>query len=69
VTDQRYIALVSGAALGLLLAYAAACSGSPPPTAQDLQTAVNLSRDACQRLLDVTEAPLPEADGGAGGGP
>lgn len=46
----------------------AACSGSPPK-ANDLQTAVNLSRDACQRLLDATEAPLPEASGGEGGGP
>lgn len=49
----------------LLFAFAVACSAAPPPTAGELQNAVNLSRDACRRLLEVTGAvPL-----GAGGAP
>ena len=52
--------------LCVVLVFSLQCSGSPPQPG-DLQRAVNLSRDACQRLLDVTEDPLPE--GGSGGAP
>lgn len=64
-SDLWVLAMVLTIPAGILLH---ACSGSPPK-ANDLQDAVNLSRDACQRLLDATEAPMPEASGGEGGGP
>jgi hypothetical protein len=48
-----------------------ACGSSPPPPRQTLQEAVNLSRDACKRLLDVTDASLitPYGEGGAAAEP
>jgi hypothetical protein len=56
--------------LCFVLVFSTQCSSSPPPTARDLNTAVNLSRDACRVLLDATEplATEPEAQGGEGGG-
>lgn len=65
-SDLWVLAMVMTIPAGILLH---ACSSSPPPavTAQDLNRAVLMSRDACRQLLEVT-APEPPAEG-QGGGP
>lgn len=49
----------------LFAALLLSCSSSQPPKQPTLSEVVNLSRDACKRLLDVTE-PIPVAEGGSG---